>query len=84
MKGMLVNAKRPEEVTCEGHTKPVRHAFFFGDTNRAASDLGMSNRLSGYVFVLDAKGLIRWRESGKLLDGEGLKLIKLLRSLCQR
>jgi ATP10 protein len=84
MKGMLVNAKRPKEVTCEGHIKPVQHAFFFGDVNKAASDLGMTNRLSGYVFVLDANGLIRWRASGKLLNGEGLNLIKSLRSLCQQ
>ena len=39
-------------------------AFYFGDTERIMQAARMSNRLTGYVFLLDAAGRMRWQASG--------------------
>ena len=81
LKNVLINSKRPEFATCDGQRKAVQHASYFGDVKHAAESLGMPNRLSGYVFVVDAEGRIRWRESGKMLDGQGDGLVDAVQTL---
>lgn len=39
-------------------------AYSFGDTYFFRKTLGIPNLLSGYVFLLDNKGRVRWRASG--------------------
>ena len=39
-------------------------AFYFGDTEHIMQAARMSNRLTGYVFLLDASGRMRWQASG--------------------
>lgn len=81
LKGMLVRAQRPERAHCDGRSMPLQHAFHFGDSNATAHELAMPNRLSGYVFVLDHRGRMRWRNSGKMQPGEGKSLISAVKAL---
>ena len=76
---MIVNAVKPTEAFCDGVSMPVRHLYFFGDISIPAETLGMVNRLSGYVFVVDAGGSIRWRESGRMVGDDGKKLLEAVR-----
>ena len=76
---MIVNAAKPDEAFCDGFSMPVRHLYFFGDLNIPTDALGMPNRLSGYVFVVDAAGGIRWRESGRMVGDDGKKLLEAVR-----
>lgn len=84
LKGVLINSKQPSSASCDGQQKAVQHAFYFGDVKVATESLGMSNRLSSYVFVVDADGRVRWRESGKMLDGQGDSLIHAVKSLVRQ
>ncbi|KAL0043368.1 hypothetical protein WJX79_002815 [Trebouxia sp. C0005] len=38
--------------------------FHFGDTTQIRKALEMPNRLTGYAFLIDSNGLVRWRGSG--------------------
>ena len=84
LKGVLLNGRHPESASHDGQQKALRTAFYFGDVKFAADSLGMSNRLSGYVFVIDDRGLIRWRESGKMLDGQGAGFVHAVQKLVGR
>ena len=66
---------------CDGCSMPLQYAFHFGDSSSLAHDLAMPNRLTGYVFVLDASGRIRWRDSGTMQDGEGRSMIDAIKRL---
>ena len=84
LRNVLVNGKQPEQATSDGQQKALRHAFYFGDIKSAAESLGMHNRLSGYVFVLDKAGRIRWRESGKMLEGQKGDMIDAVGTLLEQ
>eukprot|EP00887_Chlorella_sp_A99_P006613 scaffold3.g6613.t1 len=48
-----------------GHAgMPTTYLFRFGGTGELRSVLQMTNRLTGYVFLLDSRGRLRWRGSG--------------------
>jgi ATP10 protein len=81
MKSIMLNAQRPREVSCDGRIKPMQHALYFGDINSIAGQLHVANRLSGYVFVLDASGLVRWRDSGQMLDRQSSDLVEAVLKL---
>lgn len=76
---MIVNAAKPAVASCDGISMPVRHLYFFGDVQIPTETLGMANRLSGYVFVVDAAGGIRWRESGRMVGDDDTKLLDAVR-----
>lgn len=44
--------------------------YAFGDTYFLRKALGIPNLLSGYVFLLDRKGRVRWRASGMATEAE--------------
>lgn len=39
-------------------------AFYFGDTDQIMQAARMTNRLTGYVYLLDSAGRLRWQASG--------------------
>jgi hypothetical protein len=81
IKGMLINASRPETALCCNASMPVRHAIYFGDIATATDVLGMRNRLTCYIFVLDSRGRIRWRNSGRMLADEGNAMLQAITAL---
>jgi hypothetical protein len=83
IQGWMVNAHRPCEASCDGKSMQLRHALYFGDIATATDTLGMENRLTGYVFVMDAGGRIRWRESGRMLEGQGEEFMSAIGVLVQ-
>lgn len=64
-KGMLVNNVASETARSAGHSMPTQYLYYFGALGDLIDQLGMSNRLTGYVYLLDSQGRIRWHASGK-------------------
>lgn len=60
---------------------PVRHVHHFGDVATVTEGLNMNNRLTGYVFVVDDRGRIRWRSTGKLTEAESHSMMQAVRAL---
>jgi mitochondrial ATPase complex subunit ATP10 len=82
LKGILINSSRPDVSRGGGVEKmAIRHVHYFGDEDTVARGLGMSNRLTGYVFVVDSSGRIRWRCSGRMVEHEGQSMINAIRAL---
>lgn len=75
----LLMRSGPSNTAGKGAENSTTRAFFFGDTVVAAEQLAMTNRLSGYVFLLDREGRIRWRQSGQMLAAEDEQLIQALK-----
>ncbi|KAL2623847.1 hypothetical protein R1flu_008092 [Riccia fluitans] len=51
-------------VLSTGSQPPGRTLYAFGDSYYFRKELGIPNMLSGYVFLVDTKGRVRWRASG--------------------
>jgi len=51
-------AKRP------GYAVHPRMLTYFGDSDELRRRLGLANKLTGYIFLVDGKGRIRWQASG--------------------
>ncbi|KAL4423175.1 hypothetical protein ABPG77_000308 [Micractinium sp. CCAP 211/92] len=49
---------------------PCRVLTHFGATDRVRAALHLTNLLTGYVFLLDARGRLRWRASGSPSEQE--------------
>ncbi len=47
-----------------------RHAFLFGDAEPLRRQLGLQNRLTAHVLLLDAAGRVRWKASGEATQEE--------------
>eukprot|EP00884_Botryococcus_braunii_P006519 jgi/Botrbrau1/15869/Bobra.40_1s0053.1 len=60
---------------------PPSYIFYFGDCTAWRKALGMTNRLTGYVFLMDEEGRMRWRGSGKGEEEEVESLIRCTRGL---
>lgn len=81
-KSMLLNSTKSYNQSHTALSKmSARRVHFFGDEKVAADQLGMSNRLTGYVFLVDEGGCVRWQASGKLLEEEAHSFLKAVRSL---
>jgi mitochondrial ATPase complex subunit ATP10 len=81
-KGMLLNAAK-QKAQADLTRMRARHVHYFGDDQVATEVLGMTNRLTGYVFVVDEDGRIRWQSSGKMLEVEAHAMLKAVRTLVQ-
>ena len=68
-RGMLVRNKASEDARTAGHSMRTDFCYYFGDA-APLEELGMSNALSAYAFLLDAHGRVRWRGSGKPTEDE--------------
>ena len=70
-RGMILRGAGPVRAapTSPGDSLPIMHpstdyVFHFGETREARKALGITNMLTGYVFLLDSRGRVRWRGSG--------------------
>ena len=79
-KGFMVNASRGKEHKAMGEMS-MRQVHYFGDESAVTQGLEMNNRLTGYVFVGDNKGRIRWRTTGKLTEPESHSMMQAVRKL---
>lgn len=59
----------------------ARQVHYFGDVSVVTEGLEMNNRLTGYVFVVDNDGRIRWRTTGKLTEAESHSMMQAVRVL---
>lgn len=57
--------------------------YAFGDTYDFRKVLGVPNLLSGYVFLVDRKGRVRWRASGMATEEEIESMVGCTRRLLQ-
>eukprot|EP00892_Ulva_mutabilis_P005270 jgi/Ulvmu1/3114/UM015_0154.1 len=81
-KGMLVNATKAPHKTLTALSKmSARRVHYFGDDKVAVEGLGMSNRLTGYVFLVDEDGRVRWQASGRMLEEEAHNCLRAVRGL---
>ena len=56
----------PRDITMDISVERQKSTFIrFGDTEKIREALQISNRMSGYVFLIDGRGNIRWRASGE-------------------
>ncbi|PRW59488.1 Mitochondria isoform 1 [Chlorella sorokiniana] len=62
---------------------PVRHLHHFGDMQGLREALHLTNLLTGYVFLVDAQGRLRWRGSGNPSDSEMATLLRCTEQLLQ-
>mmetsp|Transcript_16180 Transcript_16180/g.45087 ORF Transcript_16180/g.45087 Transcript_16180/m.45087 type:complete len:279 (+) Transcript_16180:129-965(+) len=56
--GALASAAAPKPAL------PTTTVFHFGDTRSARKMLGITNLLTGYVYLVDPQGRVRWRGCG--------------------
>ena len=68
-------------VPAERHGRFLVH---FGDSREYETALGMSNRLLGYAFLVDSKGLVRWKGSGEASPSEVEAMLSCTEELAQR
>lgn len=61
-----------------------RHLFHFGSTDGIRSQLFMANKLTGYIYLLDAQQRIRWRASGNPTEQELQSLSACTQQLLQQ
>ncbi|KAK9901658.1 hypothetical protein WJX75_007088 [Coccomyxa subellipsoidea] len=59
----------------------AEHIFHFGDATEIRRVLGMTNRLTGYAYLIDAKGRVRWRGSGQATATEADNLVACSKEL---
>ena len=59
----LIRSSAAREQPQEGHLCPQR-AFFFGQADALMQAVRMSNRLTGYVYLMDGEGRLRWQAAG--------------------
>ncbi|EIE20745.1 hypothetical protein COCSUDRAFT_57309 [Coccomyxa subellipsoidea C-169] len=57
------------------------HIFHFGDATEIRRVLGMTNRLTGYAYLIDGKGRVRWRGSGQATAAEAENLVACSKEL---
>lgn len=78
VEGLVVGLVKPLALRAMKRNIPLaRHNSFFvafGDTEEIREDLRISNRLTGYAFLVDRSGLIRWRGCGKA-DADEIALV---------
>lgn len=60
---------------------PCRHLHHFGAMEQLRQALQLSNLLTGYVFLLDAQGRLRWRASGSPSPAELQSLLRVTEEL---
>ncbi|KAK9831445.1 hypothetical protein WJX81_006027 [Elliptochloris bilobata] len=61
---------------------PFREPLFhFGDATTQRQALDMTNRLTGYAYLLDSRGCVRWRASGKARGAEAGVLLQAAEQL---
>lgn len=64
-RGMIMRgARAAADASTAGHPPMTEYGFHFGDTREARRELGITNLLTGYVYLVDAAGRVRWRGSG--------------------
>ncbi|CAI5966677.1 unnamed protein product [Closterium sp. NIES-64] len=63
-------ARLADGVGSEGVDRVLTNVYAFGDTWDFRKKLGIINRLTGYAFLVDGKGRVRWRASGIASDDE--------------
>ncbi|KAI3436178.1 hypothetical protein D9Q98_002233 [Chlorella vulgaris] len=62
---------------------PCRHLHHFGDMQALRSSLHLTNLLTGYVFLIDSRGRLRWRGSGSPTKEELDTLLRCTEQLLQ-
>ncbi|DBA80402.1 TPA: hypothetical protein ACH3X2_007342 [Trebouxia sp. C0005] len=62
--GLGQHQARAEVGSAKTSTMQTDFLFHFGDTTQIRKALEMPNRLTGYAFLIDSNGLVRWRGSG--------------------
>jgi mitochondrial ATPase complex subunit ATP10 len=60
---------------------PAQYLYYFGGTDDIRAVLGMKNRLTGYAYLLDRAGAVRWRGSGAPDDAELNSMLQCSRQL---
>lgn len=60
---------------------PATYLYSFGNTDDVRKALYMTNRLTGYLYLVDRHGRIRWRGSGNPQGNELVSLLKYTRQL---
>ncbi|KAL3147112.1 hypothetical protein ABBQ38_015067 [Trebouxia sp. C0009 RCD-2024] len=77
---------QPKTAGAHGrYSEPLQtdYIFHFGDTTEIRKALEMPNRLTGYAFLIDDQGLVRWRGSGKAEKAEVDSLMRAADQLMQ-
>jgi ATP10 protein len=72
MKGVITRDMQ-RNVPAELHASTY---VLFGDASSLDDVLGVRNRMSGYVFLVDAKGRVRWRGCGMATEPEIAAMLK--------
>uniref|UniRef100_A0A061QV53 Mitochondrial ATPase complex subunit ATP10 n=1 Tax=Tetraselmis sp. GSL018 TaxID=582737 RepID=A0A061QV53_9CHLO len=79
-RGMII---RDATKNAGGPPPSVELAFHFGDSLEARKALGITNLLTGYVYLVDSRGLVRWRGSGRAEPWELEVMLKGAQRLLQ-
>ncbi|KAL3700332.1 hypothetical protein R1sor_018354 [Riccia sorocarpa] len=82
VKSILLRTMR-SPVLSTGSEPPGKALYSFGDSYYFRKQLGIPNVLSGYVFLLDKKGRVRWRASGFATSEELASMISCIERLLE-
>jgi ATPase complex subunit ATP10 len=74
---------RSGERSQASYAMPATYLYHFGDGEALQAALRMNNRLTGYVYLLDGQGRVRWRGSGKPEERELTAMDKCAEELVQ-
>ena len=77
-RGMLLRSGASSQAQ---YAMPATYLFNFGGTEELRAALHMSNRLTSYVYLLDGRGRVRWRASGRPDDKEVQLLLECTEKL---
>ncbi|KAJ7526302.1 hypothetical protein O6H91_16G001200 [Diphasiastrum complanatum] len=64
VQSLLLQFIRKEEIRDDNQLTKRQVMYAFGDSYDVRKMLNIKNRLSGYVFLLDEEGYVRWQASG--------------------
>jgi ATPase complex subunit ATP10 len=77
-RGMLLRSGASSQAR---YAMPATYLFNFGGTEELRAALHMSNRLTSYAYLLDGRGRVRWRASGKPDESEMQLLLECTEKL---
>lgn len=78
LRNVIVAGNKPDRVK---YSMPVECLYYFGKTDNLRLSLGLTNRLTGYVFLLDRNGKVRWRGCGEPSSSEIESMIESTKKL---
>jgi mitochondrial ATPase complex subunit ATP10 len=81
-RGMLLRSAAAGAVAA-GRAIPTLNVFHFGGAGALKAELGVGNKLTAYVYLVDSAGRVRWRGSGSPSEAEMASMLRCAEQLTE-